>query len=294
VLNRCNIALLLLWPVAVVAQSRTACSSLPESSKNRIMSYVQQKYRVQAGAVRVESMTSIAGCYYKLRVAWDVNKIPFVKTLFLAPDRIHLSTELFDVMVDPGEEEHLRDMETARELAYGSPASIGRENAPVTVVVFSDFQCPYCSDAANALEEELRRPAANVRVVFRNFPLSTHPWARKAAEAAACVAAQRSDSFWKIHDFLFEKQRILTVTTIDEDLEEYVDTLPGINAGAFRQCVLNAETRAIIDHDVALGREYDVKATPTLFLNGHKIPPISGQADLHEAVVHALGNSSKH
>ena len=82
---------------------------------------------------------------------------------------------------------------------------------------FSDFQCPYCKRMTDVLENGLRADERkDIRIVFHNYPLPMHPWAKDAAEVAGCAALQSDAAFWKVHDYLFQNQATLTVSTSGE------------------------------------------------------------------------------
>jgi protein-disulfide isomerase len=152
-------------------------------------------------------------------------------------------------------------------------ASKGRADAPVTIVEFSDFQCPACGQAFRDLHDLVaRRP--DVRLVFRNFPLDSscndaidralHPDACLAAIAAEC--ARRQSRFWEYHDLLFENQR-----TLDRDNLFRFAREVGLDIPTFRTCLDDPATRARIGDDVRAGIAAGVESTPTLFVNGRRI-----------------------
>jgi protein-disulfide isomerase len=90
------------------------------------------------------------------------------------------------------------------QLLDGEYAALGPATAPVTVVVFSDFECPYCKKLRALLAAEPLITGGKVRLVFRHMPMQSHKWAQKAAEAAVCAQLQNGDAFWHLHDSLFE------------------------------------------------------------------------------------------
>lgn len=148
----------------------------------------------------------------------------------------------------------------------GAPL-LGPRDAPVTVVVFSDFQCPYCN-RGRAVVADLRTmfPEA-VRVVWRNLPLARHPDARPAAEAALEAWAQGGDAlFWRFHDILFAHQSHLA----REDLERYAEHA-GLDLGRFRRALDEGTHASAIDADLALAERLHVDGTPAFFVNGTPI-----------------------
>ncbi len=191
-------------------------------------------------------------------------------TLLLSPDHKFLSSDLFDLGIDPAEQEQRKDRELMATLGQGRFASIGPKDADVTIVEFSDFQCPFCNGASAVLKKFLATPEGErVRVIFRNFPLPIHPWAKPAAEAAACLTFQKDPGlFWKTHDWLFENQRGLTVENVQAKILDFVRTLPDLNAEAYQQCLSDGLSVGAVMKDVSLGAANEVRGTPTFFING--------------------------
>jgi protein-disulfide isomerase len=140
--------------------------------------------------------------------------------------------------------------------------SLGPEDAPVTIVEFSDYQCPFCSRAEPVIKQILERYPSEVRLVFRHFPLDRiHPQARGAAEAAAC--ANEQDRFWDYHRRLF-----IPGTKFDpESLQQYASDLE-LDVEAFRTCVEERRYQAAVETDVREGREAGITGTPGFFVNG--------------------------
>lgn len=165
------------------------------------------------------------------------------------------------------------------EIDVAGAPSRGSPMAPVTIVEFSDFECPYCGRAHPILQQVLRDYEGRVRVVFKQFPLSAHPHAMPAARAA--VAAGNQDHFWEMHDLLFEHQRQLE----EEDLERYAEQL-GLDMDRFREDMQSAETQQRVEADKQQGQRLGVEGTPTFFVNGRRFrePPSSLSAYIAEAL----------
>ena len=140
----------------------------------------------------------------------------------------------------------------------------GNKDAPVTIVEFSDFQCPYCSRARPTVNKVREAYGDKVRIIFRNFPLSIHPQALKAGEAASCAAEQ--GKFWEMHDRLFANQAKLQVP----DLKEHAAAL-GLDAAAFAQCLDSSRHTADVQKDLEAGAGYGVSGTPSFFINGRPL-----------------------
>jgi len=147
-----------------------------------------------------------------------------------------------------------------------SAPSRGKTHAPVTIVEFSDFQCPYCKRAASLLADVQKQHGDDVRVVFRNFPLPYHKNAQLAAMAA--LAAKEQGRFWEMHDKLFANQETLagaTRATIDGYAKEL-----GLDVARFDAALDGGKLAKEVNADVLAGGPF-VEGTPTLFVNGHKL-----------------------
>ena len=137
----------------------------------------------------------------------------------------------------------------------------GAPMAKVTIVEFSDFECPYCGNAHPILSDLIAKSGGKVNLVFKNFPLEAHKNAQPAARAA--VAAQQQGKFWEMADALFEHQRELSPEKIRALAEEI-----GLDIEKFDDAVASAEVQARVDADRKEGASLDVQGTPTLFVNG--------------------------
>jgi len=149
-------------------------------------------------------------------------------------------------------------------VAVGDAPVRGNPEAPVTVVEFSDFQCPYCARARSTVKRIREVYGQNVRWVFRHFPLGFHTSAPKAGEAAACAGDQ--GHFWEMHDRLFSDQSKLGVA----DLKASAVAI-GLDASAFNQCLDSGRHADLVASDTEAGSRYGVSATPAFFINGRPV-----------------------
>ena len=148
------------------------------------------------------------------------------------------------------------------EVAADGFPSYGPANAPVTIVEFSDFECPYCAQLLPTLEHVKRRYAGKVRVVYRHYPLTgVHPNAWKAAEASLCAGTQ--GRFWDLHDLMFAEQGALTVG----DLKAKAARLD-LDAEAFNRCLDSGRHYDAVLADLRAGDAVGVSGTPAMFVNG--------------------------
>ncbi|MEI9953963.1 MAG: thioredoxin domain-containing protein [Pseudomonadota bacterium] len=152
----------------------------------------------------------------------------------------------------------------AASIANGSAPSFGPADAKVTVVEFSDFQCPYCSRAATVVDQVKEKYGTKVRFVFRQFPLPMHENARGAAEAA--LAANAQGKFWQFHDKAFQNQGKLTRDGLEGIAKE-----AGLDVPAFKKALDSKTFAADVDSDLKLGESVAVNGTPTMFINGARV-----------------------
>ena len=159
--------------------------------------------------------------------------------------------------------------------------SRGDANAPVTLVEFTDFQCPACAAMQPVLEEVLKSYGNKVRFVVRDFPLAQHENARKAAEAANAANAQ--GKFFEYAELLFKRQKALDVAS----LKKYATEI-GLNRPKFDAALDSGTYQEEVKHDIEDGEMYGVGSTPTIFINGLQLTVLSADG-LREAIDRALG-----
>lgn len=140
----------------------------------------------------------------------------------------------------------------------------GPADAPVQIIEFADFQCPFCLRADPTVKQVLSTYGDKVRLVYRHYPLPTHPNARPAAEAAACAAEQ--GKFWEYHDRLFANQSKLAPADLKQDAVDL-----GLDASKFDACFDAQKFKADIDTDVKAGDAAGVNGTPAFFINGRLV-----------------------
>jgi protein-disulfide isomerase len=143
----------------------------------------------------------------------------------------------------------------------GENPAKGPADAPVTIVEFSDFQCPYCSRVIPTLQKLQDTYGGKVRIIFRDLPLQMHAQAPKAAEAAAC--ANEQGKFWEMHDKLFASQQKLQIA----DLKQHAVDL-GLTADTFNQCLDSGKFAENVKRDSDDGTRYGLTGTPGFFING--------------------------
>ncbi len=171
------------------------------------------------------------------------------------------------------------DQPTAHVEAGNAPR-IGSEKAPVQIIEFADYQCPYCQSVNNDLHRLREQFGDQVSVVYKDFPLPMHPLAAKAAEAARCAGAQ--GKFWEFHDFLFEARKLQV-----SDLKQEALALK-LDSARFDQCLDSGEQFSAVKKDALEGQRLGIQGTPSFFINNHFLSGAIGYPKLKESVSQEL------
>jgi protein-disulfide isomerase len=169
---------------------------------------------------------------------------------------------LIDLTKDPWDRVDLKKLHLADR------ATLGPNDAPVTIIEFGDFECPYCARAFGDIETVVNTTyKGKVRLIFKNFPLNIHPWATQAAIAAECVRRQNPRAFWSFADDIYRDQGEITPQNLREHVMGYVGKL-GLDGTALDACITGASAEAQINQDRADGSAIGVNSTPTFLVNG--------------------------
>lgn len=157
---------------------------------------------------------------------------------------------------------------------------MGTSGAVITLVEFSDYECPFCKEAEDSIKTLMSEYKGKILLVYRDFPLENiHPHAFLAAEAADCAGEQ--NTYWKMHDLLFADQTKLGI----DDLRKHAGDL-GMNMDQFNNCLDSNKYSEEIRHDMKDGISYQVSATPTFFINGHRV--LGGSLEQLKSTIDAL------
>lgn len=148
---------------------------------------------------------------------------------------------------------------------------LGDPKAPVTIVEYSDFECPVCRNLHDALRSILPNYAGKVRVIFKDFPIEQlHPWARTAAVAGRCAYLQKPEAFWKLYDLIYDNQEIISAANAWGKMSDYASQ-SGLDAQTFKACMASPEAGAAVNASRANGEKLEVNSTPTVFVNGRRM-----------------------
>jgi protein-disulfide isomerase len=240
--------------------------------------------------VRTPTEAEVAKFYSenKARIGGDLNSVRYqIATYLQNESRQRLEQEL-SARLRKGANIHWLIMEPAQpvqNISVDDDPSRGDVNAPVTVVEFTDFQCPACAAMNPVLDEVLKSYGNKVRFVIRDFPLNQHEFARKAAEAANAANAQ--GKFFEYTALLFKNQKALDVPS----LKKYASEV-GLDRARFDAALDRGVYAAEVENDIQDGEMYGVGSTPTIFINGVQLRTLSAEG-LREAIDRAAATPGK-
>ncbi len=172
--------------------------------------------------------------------------------------------ELEDLTVDPFKK-------VMEKISLKDTPLKGPKNAKVTIVEYSDFQCPFCSRGYATVENQvLKEYGDKVKFTYKNFPLPMHPWAEAAAVGSECALQQKPEAFWTLYNFYFQNQRDITPDTLKAKSLEALKA-SGFNADKFTDCLDNKQTLDEVKKDIAEGQSVGVNGTPAFFISGRML-----------------------
>jgi len=188
-----------------------------------------------------------------------IDSVPF----YISKDgRYLMRGEIFDTAKDPF-------ADTRAQITLAGAPFKGPANARVTVVEYSDFQCPTCR-GLYAIIKAVQPQFPQVKFVFKDFPLEQiHPWAMTAASAGRCAYQQKPEVFWQLHDKIYDNQELISATTVWQTMLDYARDA-ALDVDSFRACMALPATKAAIQKSVDEGTKLKIANTPTVFVNGRR------------------------
>src|SRR6266852_8347163 len=250
-------------PAAKPADSTLAAAASNLPSEETINAFMQQMVGYNPGVtwrVAETRPTPVAGLTEVLVVITDPQG-SISNRFYVAADGKHAVTgDIIPFGAKPFEQDRVK-----LEKGVNGPAK-GPAKASVTIVEFSDMQCPHCRQVAPTIEQLLAQEP-NAHFVFQNFPLPNHNWAEKGADYVDCVGRASKDAVWPFIQKTFEQQESITEANADEKLKAIVGE-SGANGDAIAACAAKTDTTVRIEASLALGKSVGVNGTPAIFING--------------------------
>jgi protein-disulfide isomerase len=219
--------------------------------------------------------------YYLVPVQVTFSGTSDTGVLYISKDgKTLVRGEMFDTAGDPY-------AGNRAQIHLESNPSKGPADARVTVVEFSDFECPHCRQFYEYMKV-FAPHYPQIRIVFKDFPIAAvHPWAMSAAIGGRCAFQQSPDAFWRIHDGLFENQELISAANIWDKLLDLASQA-GLDKDTFKACMASPEAKQAVEANIAEGQALSVNSTPTVFVNGR--PVVGGDpATLEQYIDFELG-----
>ena len=262
-----------LLAIALGALTLTLSSARAFDLSPKLTAFLQKRFLIPNAeeiVIGPPSATPIAGLTKYVATVTTPNGTAKI-TLFSDPkgDNVIVG-ELYDTAHNPwGRQDtkvlHLRDR-----------PELGPAEAPITMVEFADFECPYCARSFGNVETAVRSSFKDrVHFIFKHFPLNGHQWARGAAIAGECINRQNPVKFWEYARAMYSDQADIT----EQNLRDHIDSFVrenGLDSKALDACMLGKSAERVVDQDVADGQAVNVASTPTVFVNGI---PVVGSPD---------------
>jgi protein-disulfide isomerase len=262
------VALGCLVPIIVDAQQAPPSSvqkAAPSEIQKSVEAYLRNLYafgadtQVTVGPPKESGIPGLLETKIDVKIGDNNESVKF----YVSKDGKYLVRgELSDMTKDPL-------AETRAKLQTKDAPSSGDPNGAVSMVEFSDFECPVCRSLHDVLQG-LLVAYPQVHLVFKDFPLEQHPWARIAAIAGRCAYNQDPKSFWKIYDLIYDNQEVISAENAYNKFNDYASQA-GLNPDTFKACLSSPEAAAAVDASRANGLALEVSSTPTIFINGRRI-----------------------
>lgn len=247
-----------------------AALSLPAGALDNavLAEHIRESYNVPAAVEISVGTPTAAGVpgFKKAPITFKRGESAQQDTVWVSDNGKHYLLGSFKDMSTNPDQERLAKLDLS-----ASPAR-GPKKAPVTVVQYTDFECPFCQKGYEIMQERIMKDyPGKVRWVYKALPLvSIHAMAEPAAVGAECAKLQKEDLFWKVHDSLFAAQRELTPDTLAEKLAGYVKAGGG-DVKAFEACYEAKKTLGAVSKDAAEAESLGITGTPAFLVNGHLV-----------------------
>jgi len=257
--------------LVVFAFQLTACAQdeavKPTMTNEQIAAYIRKAFNVPANVnitIKENPESKIVPATYPIMVQFRGERVNQDQEAWVTKNNVLIVGRTFDMSVDPYKK-NLDKISMANVPVTGAP------DAKVTIVEYSDFQCPYCSQAYVTVKDLLKIYDGKIKVAYKHLPLSNiHNWAEDAAMASVCVHQQSPEVFWKLSDFLFTNQKSITKDTIGTQLQQF-STDNNLNYEALQKCIADPATKQKVSTDSAEANSLGLNSTPSFVVNGRTV-----------------------
>jgi protein-disulfide isomerase len=251
-----------------------AAGTLTAQDTEKIGTYIRKAFNIppnvavvvqEGGEQQIPGMKSI-------KVQFTGERGSQSQEAWISPDqKILVVGRVLDMSVDPYKEN------LAKINLSNAPVK-GAQDAKVTIVEYTDFQCPYCSRAHVTVEQLLKDYDGKIKVAYKALPLNIHNWAEDSAVAAACVSEQNQEAFWKYASYFFQNQTTLTKDNLSAKIFEMAKT-NGLDEAALKTCIDSKKTLPQVQADIKEAQALGFQSTPSFVVNGR---PVIGAKPIEE------------
>ena len=247
------------------AQQQTASSAQQGVPIEEISTYMRKAFNVPANVkINVSETPSEIPGLRAVKIEFVSDRGSQSQEAWLTAQNRLIVGRSFDLSADP----YQKNWEKI-DLA-DVPTTGGKNEAKVTVVEYSDFQCPFCSRAHVTMKGVVQDYSGQVKLVYKHLPLQMHNWAEDAAIASACVYKQNSDAFWQLSDYLFANQKTITKETLTEKVIEATKESK-VDAEQLKQCIAARQTNPVVQANLAEAKKLGFSSTPSFVINGRTV-----------------------
>lgn len=263
------------------SETATAQGSLSSEQSEKIGAYIRKAFGVPAnvGVVVKEGGEQKIPGLTAIQVQFVTDKGSQVQDAWVSSDqKIMVIGRVLDLTIDLDKQRAEKAKENLSKMNLQNAPVKGAAAAKVTIVEYTDFQCPFCSRGYATVEQLLKDYDGKVKVVYKALPLNIHNWAEDSAVAAACVAEQNKDAFWKYYSFFFQNQSTIKKDTLNEKVMSMAKE-NGLDEAALKTCIDTKKTLPMVQADMKEAQTLGFNSTPSFMVNG---TPVIGAKPIEE------------
>jgi protein-disulfide isomerase len=240
----------------------------PSMTHEQIANYIRKAFNVPANvgiAVTQNAESKSIPGTYAVNVEFKGEKGSQTQEAWITKENMLIIGRVMDMSVDP----YKKNLE---KIAMGTNIPVtGAQDAKVTIVEYSDFQCPYCSNAHVTVKDLLKQYEGKIKVAYKHLPLTNiHNWAEEAAIASVCVHKQKPEAFWKLSDYFFTNQKAITKETLGAKVQEF-STQEALNHDELKKCMADPASKQQVTADSAEAGALGLGSTPSFIVNGRTV-----------------------
>jgi protein-disulfide isomerase len=256
------------FQLTACAQEPKAEPVKPSMTHEQIANYIRKAFNVPANVgitVKENAESKSIPGTYPIMVEFKGEKGNQNQEAWVTKENTLIIGRTFDMSVDP----YKKNLD---KITLGNNVPVtGAPDAKVTIVEYSDFQCPYCSSAHVTVKDLLKQYEGKVKVAYKHLPLTNiHNWAEDAAVASVCVHKQKPDAFWKLSDYFFTNQKSITKETLAAKLQEF-STQQSLNHEELKKCIADPASKQQVTADTAEAGTLGLSSTPSFMVNGRAV-----------------------